>query len=153
MTLLLDSTLTHSTTEEPLMLESLLQIGASLMTYRSRYLSNLQVAPLLDLLVCDETNPRSIAYQLQRIETHVNSLPRPDQYGVKSVEQTMAMNLLSQVRLADVFELSRPRNQRRVDLERLLDRLREQLPKLITVVSGRYLIHAGLPRSFSVVRG
>lgn len=153
MTLLLDSTLTQSTTEEPLMLESLLQIGASLMTYRSRYLSNLQVAPLLDLLVCDETNPRSIAYQLQRIETHVNSLPRPDQYGVKSVEQTMAMNLLSQVRLADVFELSRPRNQRRVDLEKLLDRLREQLPKLITVVSGRYLIHAGLPRSFSVVRG
>ncbi len=153
MTLLLESTLTQATTEEPLMLESLLQIGASLMTYRSRYLSNLQVAPLLDLLVCDETNPRSIGYQLREIESHVNSLPKPDQYGVKSVEQTMALNLLSQVRLADVFELGRVRNQKRVELDKLLNRLREQLPRLSDVISSRYLIHAGLPRSFSVVRG
>ena len=66
LTLLLDSTLTSVSPDEQLMLESVLQVGASLMTYRSRYLSNLQVAPVLDLLVCDDTNPRSIAYQLVR---------------------------------------------------------------------------------------
>lgn len=150
MTLLLDSTLTQVTAEEPLVLESLLQIGASMMTYRARYLSNLQVAPVIDLLVCDETNPRSIAYQLNRIHEHVNNLPRADQYGVRSLEQSFAFNLLSLVQLADVIELSRVRGaQRRTDLDKLLTRIRDLIPRLGDVVSSRYLIHAGLPRSFS----
>jgi uncharacterized circularly permuted ATP-grasp superfamily protein/uncharacterized alpha-E superfamily protein len=150
MTLLLDSTVTHTATEEPLVLESLLQIGASLMTYRSRYLSNIQVAPVIDLLICDETNPRSVAYQLSRILEHVNRLPRKDQYGVKSLEQSMALNLLSLVEVADVFELSRVRTGgRRSELDKLLDRIRELIPKFGELVSSRYLIHAGLPRSFS----
>jgi uncharacterized circularly permuted ATP-grasp superfamily protein/uncharacterized alpha-E superfamily protein len=150
MTLLLDSTVTQAASEEPLVLESLLQIGASLMTYRSRYLSNLQVAPVIDLLVCDETNPRSIAYQLERILEHVNRLPRQDQYGVKSIEQSLALNLLSLVQLVDVFEISRVRSGgRRLELDKLLDRVRELIPRFSELVSSRYLIHAGRPRSFS----
>ena len=42
----------------------LLEIADSSMTYRNRYATNLQVGPLLDLLLTDETNPRSIAFQL-----------------------------------------------------------------------------------------
>jgi hypothetical protein len=38
-------------------------------------------------------------------------------------------------------------------LERLLLKIREEIPKLSDVVSGRYLIHAGLPRSFSNMGG
>jgi uncharacterized alpha-E superfamily protein len=123
------------------------------MTYRSRYLSNLQVAPLLDLLLCDETNPRSIAFQLTRIKAHMDALPIRDHRGVKSVEQTMSLKLFSLVQLADVVELSRVRSQRRSDLDKLLNQIQEQLPLLSDVVSSNYLIHAGLPRSFSVWRG
>ena len=36
------------------------------MTYRRRYMSRLQLAPLLDLLLADEDNPRSLAFQFGR---------------------------------------------------------------------------------------
>ena len=45
-------------------LESLLEVSDSLMTYRSRYYSRFQLAAVLDLLISDETNPRSVAYKL-----------------------------------------------------------------------------------------
>ena len=120
------------------------------MTFRSRYLSNLQVAPVLDLLICDETNPRSIAFQFRRVHDHLNQLPSPDQYGARTQEQSIVLSLVSLINLADVFEIAKPvKQQRRVELERLLQRIREEVPKLSDVVSGRYLIHAGLPRSFT----
>ncbi len=154
MTLLIDSTLTMAGPEEQLLLESVLQIGGSLMTYRSRYLSNLQIAPVLDLLVCDETNPRSIAYQFRRIYDHLEQLPAPDQYGARTLEQSIALSLVSVINLTDVYEISRPqKRQRRLELEGLLLKIREEMPRLSDLISSRYLIHAGLPRSFSNVRG
>lgn len=154
MTLLLESTLCHVASEEQSLLESVLQIGGSLMTYRSRYLSNLQVAPVLDLLVCDETNPRSMAFQVRRAHEHLQQLPSTDQYGARTYEQSIALGLVSTINLADVFEIAKTqKRQRRVELERLLLKIREEIPKLSDVVSGRYLIHAGLPRSFSNMGG
>ncbi|MBP6095299.1 MAG: circularly permuted type 2 ATP-grasp protein [Methyloversatilis sp.] len=41
----------------------LLELADSTITYRSRYMTRPQWLPVLDLLVADETNPRSIAYQ------------------------------------------------------------------------------------------
>ena len=48
------------------LLESVLEIADSRMTYRSRYLANLQIPAVLDLLLTDDTNPRALAYQLER---------------------------------------------------------------------------------------
>ena len=47
-------------------LELLLEIADSSITYRSRYLTSLQADLVLDLLLVDEANPRSIAFQLAR---------------------------------------------------------------------------------------
>ena len=47
-------------------LRLLLELGDSYMTYRSRYLMTPLTAPVLDLLLLDETNPRGIAFQLPR---------------------------------------------------------------------------------------
>ncbi len=154
LALLLESTLRQVANEEQSLLESVLQIGGSLMTYRSRYLSNLQVAPVLDLLICDETNPRSIAYQVRRIHDHLNQLPPPDQYGARTLEQSIALSLVSLINLADVFDVAKPsKHQRRTDLEKLLDKIREEIPRLSDVISSRYLIHAGMPRSFTNLGG
>jgi uncharacterized alpha-E superfamily protein len=43
-------------------LEAVLEIGDSAITYRSRYLTSLQTDLMLDLLLVDEANPRSIAF-------------------------------------------------------------------------------------------
>eukprot|EP00913_Durusdinium_trenchii_P013368 g12549.t1 len=57
-------------------LEAALEVGDSLMTYRSRYLASLHPAPVIDLLLLDETSPRSIGYQLCALNDHVGQLPR-----------------------------------------------------------------------------
>ena len=43
-----------------------LELFDSAITYRSRYLSVLQAAPVLDLVMADGGNPRSLAYQLEQ---------------------------------------------------------------------------------------
>ena len=75
---LLDSTLTTVAGSEGPLLEALLEIADSSMTYRRRYLSSMQTAPVLDLLLADETNPRSLAFQLVALAGHVDHLPHDD---------------------------------------------------------------------------
>jgi uncharacterized alpha-E superfamily protein len=149
--MLLRSTLCEPMKFEFSILESVLQTADSIMTYRSRYLASLQLPTVLDLLLTDETNPRSIGFQIVAIAEHVDQLPRGEGQAVRSPEQRMALSLVNAVRLADVFELSRPgADGRREPLDRLLKRLCDQLPKLSDAVSGRFLIHAGLSRHFAV---
>ncbi len=45
-------------------LELLLELADSTMTYRGRYQAAPQLPAVLDLLLCDETNPRSAVYQI-----------------------------------------------------------------------------------------
>ena len=71
--------------EQSALMESMLSIVDSLMTYRRRFRRGLEVADLLELVLYDESNPRSIAYQVSRVEEHVNGLP-----SVQSRENHMA---------------------------------------------------------------
>ena len=48
-------------------LEAILEMADSSITYRSRYLTSLQTELVLDLLLVDEANPHSIAFQLARL--------------------------------------------------------------------------------------
>ena len=55
---------------------ALLEIANSAMTYQSRYVFGPDVARVLDLLLADETNPRSIVFQLATLYRHVRALRR-----------------------------------------------------------------------------
>src|SRR6202034_3475078 len=55
-------------------LEMLLEVADSSMTYRSRYFTILQPAPVLDLLMNEEVNPRSLAFQSQDLFEHCGIL-------------------------------------------------------------------------------
>jgi uncharacterized alpha-E superfamily protein len=48
-------------------LRLVLELCDSVITYRSRYLTILQPAPALDLVLADESNPRALAFQLAAI--------------------------------------------------------------------------------------
>ena len=74
VTLLRGSLTTRCDREGPL-LEAVLEIADSGMTYRRRYLATLQAAPVVDLLLTDETNPRSVLYQLRALIGHIEALP------------------------------------------------------------------------------
>jgi uncharacterized alpha-E superfamily protein len=52
-----------------------LELCDSTITYRTRYLATLQAAPVLDLLLLDDTNPQSLAFQLAAVRQHLLELP------------------------------------------------------------------------------
>ncbi|HEY1600761.1 MAG TPA: circularly permuted type 2 ATP-grasp protein [Pirellulales bacterium] len=134
-------------------LESYLEVADSLMTYRSRYLATLQPAPVLDLVLTDETNPRSVAFQLVTLADHVENLPRDRAQPLRSPEQRIVLSLLSAVRMADVETLRRlPRHGERTKLDRLLGRVNDQLPRLSDMIAHKYLVHSGTPRQLAEAR-
>lgn len=125
-------------------LEALLEVADSIMTYRSRYLARVQLGPVLDLLVTDESNPRSIAFQLVNCVGHVEQLPRDADEAEDSAETRLAKSLLDMVRKVDSQTLARDYNQGdREQLDWLFMKLESTLPKLSDAVSHRYLLHVG----------
>ena len=72
---LLRTTLVGRATALATLLEAILEIADSSMTYRYRYMTSLQLAPVLDLLLIDETNPRSVGFQLRALADHARQLP------------------------------------------------------------------------------
>ena len=135
--------------DDPDTLEALLTVTGSLMTYRNRYLSTFQIPVVLDLLMTDTTNPRSIIYQLIRVNEHLEAMPGNEARALLNPEHKLAMSMANSVRLVDIYELSqRDRSGERPQLQKVLARLDERLPKLSAAVTSRFLIHAGLPRHF-----
>ncbi len=59
---------------DPVLLEAVLEIGDSSLTYRRRYMTHLETHAVADLLLADETNPRSVAFQLALIDLHLGGL-------------------------------------------------------------------------------
>jgi uncharacterized circularly permuted ATP-grasp superfamily protein/uncharacterized alpha-E superfamily protein len=55
-------------------LEWLLELADSIVTYRSRYMAQPEWPPMLDLLVLDASNPRSVVFQVDNLLKHLNRL-------------------------------------------------------------------------------
>lgn len=51
-----------------------LELCDSTISYRWRYLGQLQPAPVLDLVVLDDSNPRAFAFQMRTISSHLDRL-------------------------------------------------------------------------------
>ena len=82
-------------------LDVLLELADSQITYRLRYVMVAARAPVIDLVALDPNNPRSVVYQLARIETHLAALPkRATTAGCRRREQ-IATALATTVRTAD----------------------------------------------------
>jgi uncharacterized circularly permuted ATP-grasp superfamily protein/uncharacterized alpha-E superfamily protein len=132
---------------ETMLLESLLSAVDSLMSYRRRYRQGLQVDSLLELIIYDERNPRSLAYQLSRMEEHVGDLPREQDKGIRSELNRLTLEAATLVRLADVQRLAEPAadSQRRELLEQFLVVLGTRLPALSDALTEAYFRTAETP--------
>lgn len=131
------------------LLDAVLEVADSSMTYRSRYLGTLAFEPVLDLLLSDDTNPRSVVYQLAVLEEHVTRLPRAAARPLLAPEAKTVLRALAAVRFADLDQLARTDSLgHRAGLAELLDELEAALPLLAEQLTLAYLAHA--QPSFSV---
>ncbi len=114
---------------EGLILEALLQATASEVTYRRRYRSLPELRAVLGLLLVEVAHPRALAFQLARLEEHLQTLPRDP--GRRSAA---ARRLIQQA--TDAMGLA----QATVLVHETGDALRTALETLLTTV-GTSLMH------------
>jgi uncharacterized circularly permuted ATP-grasp superfamily protein/uncharacterized alpha-E superfamily protein len=124
----------------------LLEIADSAMTYRRRYFAQASLAPVLDLLIADDSVPRSLAFQLQALGAHVERLPHDPAAPTPTREQALAARLLAGIREANIVALCAARSAGDPEpLDRLLAETARGLAELSDTVTHYYFSHA-VPR-------
>lgn len=134
-------------------LDLMLELGDSSMTYRTRYLSSVQLPAVIDLLLVDESNPRSVAFQLAELEEHMMTFPHDRESATLPRERHLIASLRSMVKLMDVHKICSQTNRRgkRVELAHLLERLESQINEISEVLGRKYFSHVLPTRSSSFV--
>lgn len=153
LTELLSSLLVDNDPEGDGSLIILLELADSFMTYRSRYLTTPLLAPVIDLLLLDESNPRSIAFQLLELSEHVEHLPWHLEGGYRRPEERVVLGLVTNIRLAEIASLcEQDGNGRRSMLARLLEQFEKVLPKLSEIIGRTYFTHAEVRPAANLIR-
>jgi uncharacterized alpha-E superfamily protein len=91
---------------------------------------------VLDLLLLDESNPRSLAYQLASISQHLASLPQSRQGAGLTEERRLILSMLTAVQLADVESFAEDAS--RAELQGAMRKQLQLLPQLTTAIERRY---------------
>jgi len=128
-------------------LQVLLHIADSTITYRTRYLTELRLDLLLELLLSDESNPRSIGFQLLTLVKHVENLPRHDGPEEPSERET-AWQALRAVRHSLVANLC----WRDDSGFSALDQLIGEIKKAMHTLSDALTLHYLSPVTMSLLR-
>lgn len=140
--------LTHAFTQGPSRpsMHALLRICDSLLTYRSRYLSDLQATPVVDLVLTDDTNPQSVLFQVRRLLSCVRSLPQKTVFPLSRAEQRL-IGLETSLVTADVARACRGDA---ADLRELAEEGITFLWQVSDDLSQTYFAHATRSHSVSV---
>jgi uncharacterized circularly permuted ATP-grasp superfamily protein/uncharacterized alpha-E superfamily protein len=121
-------------------LETLLEVADSAMTYRSRYLTSVQVPLVLDLLLLDGDNPRALAFQLENLQSRFEALPKTPRGELVALREQL--QLASPAELAELEEPDAAGARRRARLAHLLSGFETGLPALAEAIDHAYLSHA-----------
>ena len=128
------------------LLEALLDICDSSMTYRYRYLMSYEIGPVLDLLVVDPSNPRGLAFQFIQILQHLDALPAADKaevarYRKKITECRGNLRLFDAEALGEDIVKDESGKEERVILRSRLSEFSLHLHDLGNYISRRFLTH------------
>ena len=138
-----------SDNDEPVVLSAMLLTLEALITYRRRYRGRKNVAFGLELCLIDTSNPRSLMYQFETLQKHVDNLP---DVGVSSrellSEQRIVFEAISRIRLSRLVNLAEVNAEsgERESLEQTLSRSYQLLSDLGSVISDKYFDHRVEPQ-------
>ena len=144
----------HEPVVEQLLLEATLKTTENIITYRRRYRAHLQVRTVLDLLMHDDRNPRSLIWQLNQLQEHLAKLPRARADYQLCPEEQLILKASTQLQLADSDQLAVLHNNSvvRQPLEELMADLSFQLSELSNVLTRTYFTHVQIPQQYGAAR-
>lgn len=144
----------QSQATQHLLLESVLKTTETIITYRRRYRANLQLQPVLDLLLLDDKNPRALLYQFNQLQAHISKLPKLVADYRISEEEQLLLEAYTRLRLADTAKLAEisPETGLCHELDKLMAELTALLSQLSNVLTQHYFTHAQPQRQFAAIQ-
>lgn len=125
-------------------LESLLSSHESLNIYRYSYRSYIRIEPVISLLLMDLHYPRSLAFQLGRLQKDIARLPHSKKSDVLMNYEKNVFEAFAKLRLANSESLALIKDQDsliREDLDALLAQLSDLLFQTSQSISNTYFNH------------
>ncbi|MGR6328986.1 circularly permuted type 2 ATP-grasp protein [Sphingomonas sp. XXL09] len=116
-------------------LSTLLDLADSQISYRQRYLTGIARIPVVDLVALDPGNPRSLAYQADRIAEHLTALPVLDDDGMAEAQQRLGRGLAALLAEATAASLDAD----------TLGEVERRLAQISDAVATRYFLQGAQP--------
>jgi uncharacterized alpha-E superfamily protein len=122
-------------------LDVMLDLIDSQITYHSRTLIGVALGPVRDLALLDPYNPRSVAFQTERIAEHISALPVLRQDGIPEEPLRLATRLSAELtsEIADELEDSG------------ILAIENQIAQLAEAIGRRYFLHGASARAEKVM--
>jgi uncharacterized circularly permuted ATP-grasp superfamily protein/uncharacterized alpha-E superfamily protein len=144
---LLEATLCSPEAANPSVLEAVLEVVDSSITFRSRYNLIATLPAVFDLVLLDDKNPRSVLFQINQLAKHFEKLPqeREDAPGSgKSVLKQCAARL----NRTDARELASLRaSWADSELSLAIRETLRALPEISNAIAANYFAHASISRT------
>jgi len=128
-------------------LEDLLGVLCSDMTYRSRYRTLIEPSLVLNLLVVDESNPRSLGYQFKNLEAEIQLLPGRRKADYQEPALRTAAEGLARIRLFDpVYSLNNEGGKDSgKNMKAFFDAVNKVPDDITNAITAQYFTHTDLP--------
>jgi uncharacterized circularly permuted ATP-grasp superfamily protein/uncharacterized alpha-E superfamily protein len=134
--------------DNPSVLEAVLEVADSTITYRGRYNVLPHIATVYDLILLDDTNPRSLLFQLNQLVKHFDRLPGERENALPSPGKRILLESLTSLRLLD------PRTLRKIDgtwqeseVGHVIGYILAEMPRLSDAIAASYFAHSAISRA------
>jgi len=136
----------HGTQTDRDVLEAVLTAAESSVTFRRRHRGNVRTSGVLELLLADRDNPRSLAFAFRELRAHLAAMPA-------STGSTRPERLLEHLETAlenlDLTALATPTGPRRPRMQRYFDTTRTQLMQLADSIGDVHFAGGPEPQSLT----
>lgn len=126
-------------------LTAVLTAAESGVTHQRRYRGYVRVAGVLELLLLDAENPRSLAFGHQELREHLAALP--ESTGSTRPERLLD-DLVEELERVEIAALTAIEGERRPNLERFLDGYLDRLTRFADAIGQVHFAPAPVPRVF-----
>lgn len=133
---------------EAQMIESVLEVSNSLIVFRRRYRSFMQLSTMLELLLLDENYPRALAYQLHQLQSLIIDLPREQLIQRPGIDEKLIAEAISELQNTDHKHLTQLASSDSTypRLEKLLVSQKDRLEQLLEALTQLYFSPVLVPQ-------
>lgn len=114
-------------------LSALLDLVDGQSQYRSRYMSMPYIARVYDMVLLDPAQPRGLAYQIARLEKHLNEMPPLGEDGMPEAPLRAIRQIRAEIERLDASAIGTLN----------IEDLRERLAELNNAISARFFLQSG----------